>query len=193
MNPSECCEECLDYDEVGTICCPMTCPCHKETTSDPVKRAEGVEELRQIVRANKELTSEEQQNTIKQAHTDGSWIPSGSEEEWSKEFDEKFSYPHWKETGYNLNKVKDFISTLLAATREEAYEEGLKEWENTNKRYFSREQAYEKGCLDGKVAMQQEVREWAKSPVGATAVDARSRRFIDLDDLTRFLADTETS
>ena len=41
-------------------------------------------------------------------------------EEALREFDEKFSYPHWTETGYNLKFIKDFLSTFADRIREQA-------------------------------------------------------------------------
>lgn len=43
-----------------------------------------------------------------------------TDKSWTIEFDERFNIPHWKATGYNLNKVKSFISSLLKKEREKA-------------------------------------------------------------------------
>ncbi len=33
---------------------------------------------------------------------------------WQEEFDERFNLPHWEETGWNLNYVKDFCHRIVA-------------------------------------------------------------------------------
>ncbi len=43
-------------------------------------------------------------------------------EKFIAEFNEKFSHPHWEITGYNLNKVEEFIRTSLSTLLREEEE-----------------------------------------------------------------------
>ncbi len=51
-------------------------------------------------------------------------MPSHTPQEgWEKEFDTKFSTPHWEATGYNLKHVKSFFKDILSQEIQRAKED----------------------------------------------------------------------
>lgn len=96
--------EYIDGGRLGNIKVPKS-KARMETKEWLIKKTQNPELIRQAA----EQGAKDQDALLVKASTD---------ESWTVEFDKRFNVPHWEATGYNLNKVKEFIASQIQKERE---------------------------------------------------------------------------
>lgn len=163
----ECCENCYVYGYNGqgmvVHCRNKDCPCHFSTTRAIQGVIDGLWKRGHEMpwKENLDFLRNELTSLLKEQKQ-----PESSGGEWEKEFDAKFgddpNLPQCETHNLSPKELKSFITTLLEKEKATAYEGGLKEWENVNKQYKSREEAFAEGRTQVFDALEKRIEEEKK-------------------------------